>query len=78
MDCPRPIKLVLHRFYPTWSSRIQTRPSMRIQRSEEAIYIQTYYALIAEAGQLCKTVAYWCEIVLGGLPNNVLVWQGNA
>ena len=32
MDCPRPIKSVLPRFYPTWSSR--TRPSMRIQRSE--------------------------------------------
>ena len=32
MECPRPIKLVLPRFYPTWSSR--TRPSMRIQRSE--------------------------------------------
>ena len=27
MDCPRPIKSVLPRFYPTWSSR--TRPSMR-------------------------------------------------
>ena len=32
MECPRPIKSVLCRFYPTWSSR--TRPSMRIQRSE--------------------------------------------
>ena len=32
MDCPRPIKSVLCRFYPTWLSR--TRPSMRIQRSE--------------------------------------------
>ena len=32
MDCPRPIKSVLCRFYATWSSR--TRPSMRIQRSE--------------------------------------------
>ena len=32
MDCPRPIKSILPRFYPTWSSR--TRPSMRIQRSE--------------------------------------------
>ena len=31
MECPRPIKSVLCRFYPTWSSR--TRPSMRI-RSE--------------------------------------------
>ena len=32
MDCPCPIKSVLPRFYPTWSSR--TRPSMGIQRSE--------------------------------------------
>ena len=32
MECPRPIKSVLSRFYPTWSS--QTSPSMRIQRSE--------------------------------------------
>ena len=32
MDCPRPIKSVLPRFYPTWSSR--TGSSMRIQRSE--------------------------------------------
>ena len=32
MDCPRPIRSVLYRFYATWSSR--TRPSMRIQRSE--------------------------------------------
>ena len=32
MECPRPIKSVLCRFYPTWLSR--TRPSMRIQRSE--------------------------------------------
>ena len=30
MDCPRPIKSVLPRFYPTWS--LLTRPSMRIQR----------------------------------------------
>ena len=26
MDCPRPIKSVLPRFYPTWSSR--TRPAL--------------------------------------------------
>ena len=32
MDCPHPIKSVLPRFYPMWLS--QTRPSMRIQRSE--------------------------------------------
>ena len=32
VDCPRPIKSVLPRFHPTWSSR--TRPSMGIQRSE--------------------------------------------
>ena len=32
MDCPRPIKSVLPRFYPMWLSR--TRPSMTIQRSE--------------------------------------------
>ena len=32
MECPRPIKSVLCRVYATWSS--QTRPSMRIQRSE--------------------------------------------
>ena len=32
MECPRPIKSVLCRFYATWSSR--TRTSMRIQKSE--------------------------------------------
>ena len=32
MECSRPINSVLPRFYTTWSS--QTRPSMRIQRSE--------------------------------------------
>ena len=31
MDCPLPSKLVLPRFYPTWSLR--TRSSMRIQNN---------------------------------------------
>ena len=57
MDCPRPIKSVLPRFYPMWASR--TRPSMRIQRSESRLSYMCVKGFPHEELQWLDPVAMW-------------------
>ena len=56
MDCPRPIRSVLYRFYATWSSR--TRPSTKVRgpgvEARKLVALSTYMLILLEWGLVCE------------------------